>query len=171
MNFKKAGEISKLTDLICKLILNLAHCPHSLCITKGSEIMKGALANIATIIASFVLLITVASAQGVTSQAESRSQHATAQALSSSGPSSGAAAGMGMMGQGTMSGPGMMGHHMMGGPGGMMPGGMVPGCMMDTQMLMNDPKTRGQMMEIHGRMMQEMGELMQKRGKELEQAK
>jgi hypothetical protein len=38
-------------------------------------------------------------------------------------------------------------------------------------MMMNDPKTRGQMMEIHGRMMKEMGELMETRGKELEQGK
>jgi hypothetical protein len=52
---------------------------------------------------------------------------------------------------------------MMGGPG-----------MMDMQMMqmmMSDPKTRGQMMEIHGRMMKEMGELMEKRGQELQQSK
>ena len=56
-------------------------------------------------------------------------------------------------------------------PGGMMQGGMMPGCMMDMRMMMNDAKTRGQMMQIQGRMMQEMGELIEKRGKELEQAK
>jgi hypothetical protein len=39
------------------------------------------------------------------------------------------------------------------------------------QMMMNDPKTRGKMLEIHGRMMKEMGELMEKRGQELEQSK
>jgi hypothetical protein len=66
----------------------------------------------------------------------------------------------GMMGGGgTMGGPGMMG-----GPGGMMEMPMM-------QMMMSDPKTRGQMMEIHGRMMKEMGELMEKRGQEIEQSK
>jgi hypothetical protein len=65
---------------------------------------------------------------------------------------------MGMMGQG------------MGGPGGMRAGGMMPGYMMDTQMMMNDPKTRGQMLEIHGRMRQEIGQLMEQRGNEIEGA-
>lgn len=83
--------------------------------------------------------------------------------------------GPGMMNQGMMSGYGMtggMGSEMMGGTGmmgpGMMggPGGMMDGPMM--QMMMSDPKTRGQMLEIHGRMMKEMGELMEKRGQELE---
>ena len=134
---KKAREISKLTDRICKFIRNWLNVRDHNALMKGSEIMKGALANLATIIASFVLLTTVASAQGVTSQAESRSQHATAQPLSSSGPSSGAA-GMEMMGQGMMSGPGMMGRHMMGGQGGMM-----PGCMMDMQMMINVPRHAG----------------------------
>jgi hypothetical protein len=43
--------------------------------------------------------------------------------------------------------------------------------MMDMQMMMNDPKTRGQMLEIHGRMAQEIGQLMERRGKEIEQDK
>ena len=111
--------------------------------------MKGAFASLVTIIASLVLLTTVASAQPdpigpdgsfLISQAEQQSQNAAHQAKPSSGQSSGAA-GMGMMGQSMMGGPAMMGPRMMGGPGGMM-----PGCMMDMQMMMNDPKIRGQMM-------------------------
>jgi hypothetical protein len=64
----------------------------------------------------------------------------------------------------------MMGPHTMGGPGGMMQGGG----MMEMQMMgmmMSDPKTRAQLMEIHGRTMKEIGELMESRAKELEQAK
>lgn len=142
--------------------------------------MKGALANLTTIIAGLVLLAAVATAHGMTSQAEPQSQHPAPQVQPSSGQSSGAPE-MEMMGQGMMNGPAMMGRHMMGGSGGMMPGGMMqggmmqggmmPGCMMDMRMMMNDPKTRGQMMQIQGRMMREMGELMEQRGKELEQAK
>jgi hypothetical protein len=49
-----------------------------------------------------------------------------------------------------MGGPPMMGPQMMGGPGGMMPGGM-----MDMQMMINDPKTRAQMMQIYGRMIRD----------------
>jgi len=66
---------------------------------------------------------------------------------------------------GMMGGMGMMGH------GGMMGGkGMMHGC--PEMMMMNeDPKTRGQMMQVRGRMMQQMGEIMIKRGKELEQTK
>lgn len=70
---------------------------------------------------------------------------------------------MGMMGaKGSESGM-MGGQGMMAGPG-----------MMDMQMMqtmMSDPKTRGQMMEIHGQMMKEMGDLMIKRGQELEKSK
>jgi hypothetical protein len=62
------------------------------------------------------------------------------------------------MGQGMMGGPGMMA-----GPGGMMEMPMME--------MMNDPKTRGQMMEIQGRMMKDMGDLMEKRGQELQQGK
>jgi hypothetical protein len=43
--------------------------------------------------------------------------------------------------------------------------------MMGMQMMMSDPKTRGQMMDIHGRMMKEMGGLMIKHGQELEKGK
>jgi hypothetical protein len=52
----------------------------------------------------------------------------------------------------------------------MMAGGMMPGCMMDMQM-MNDPKTHGQMLEIHGRTVQEIGQLMEQPGKEIQQGK
>jgi hypothetical protein len=84
--------------------------------------------------------------------------------------------GPGMMGgYGMMTGPGAMGPGMMGGPGAIGPGMMAgPGAMMDgpmMQLMMSDPKTRGQMLEIHGRAMKEMGELMEKRGQELEQGK
>ena len=131
--------------------------------------MKLAFANLITIIASFVLLFAVALAQPATSQGEGESHHASDQAQPSSGKSSGTA-GTGMMGQGMMNGPGMMGGpHMMIEPNGMAPNGMLDMQLM--QMMMHDPRTRGQMMQIHGRMMKEMGELMEKRGKELEQGK
>jgi hypothetical protein len=57
-----------------------------------------------------------------------------------------------------MGGPGMMGGH------GMMMRGMM-------QMMMSDPKTRAQILEIQGRMMKDMGALMEKRGQELQQGK
>jgi hypothetical protein len=113
-------------------------------------------AGFATITGILVLSSVLAFAQPAPSESEHESHHAAA-------PSQGM--GMGMMGgQGMMNGPGMMGPGMMGGPGGMMD-------MQIMQMMMNDPKTRGQMLEIHGRMMKEMGELMEKRGQELEQSK
>jgi hypothetical protein len=68
-----------------------------------------------------------------------------------------------MTGAGEMCRKGMMG-------GAMMGSGMMGGC--PCMGMMNaDPKTRGQMMEIHGRMMKEMGELMEKSGKEMERGK
>ena len=85
----------------------------------------------------------VAFGQPASSGSEQESHHAAA-------PSQGM--GMGMMGGQGMMGPGMMDMQMM-------------------QTMMNDPKTRGQMLEIHGRMMKEMGALMEKRGQELEQSK
>jgi hypothetical protein len=72
-------------------------------------------------------------------------------------------------GSGMMGGQGMMGGGK-GGESGMM-GGQGMMCMQMMQTMMNDPKTRGQMMEIHGRMMKEMGDLMIKRGQELEKGK
>jgi hypothetical protein len=107
----------------------------------------GRLASIAGIL---VFSSVVAFGQPATSGSEQEPHHAAA-------PSQGM--GMGMMGDQGMMGPGMMG-----GPGGMMDMQMM-------QTMMNDPKTRGQMMEIHGRMMKEMGALMEKRGQELEQSK
>ncbi|MGO9057857.1 MAG: hypothetical protein ACLQU2_10805 [Candidatus Binataceae bacterium] len=105
------------------------------------------IARITSITGIVVLSSVVAFGQQATSGSEHESHHV---ATLSQGM------GMGVMGgQGMMSGPGMMG-----GPCGMM----------DVQMI-NDPKTRGQMMEIHGRMMKEMGALMEKRGQELEQSK
>lgn len=106
-------------------------------------------ARIASITGILVLSSVLAFGQTAPSGGANDSHHAAV-------PSQGM--GMGMMGgQGMMNGPGMMGPGMMEMP------------MM--QMMMNDPKTRGQMMEIHGRMMKEMGELMEKRGQELEQSK
>jgi hypothetical protein len=131
--------------------------------------MKRAIISPITVIASLALLKVAASAQPVTSQLE----HPAVQVPPSSGQAGGIP-GMGMMGQGKMGGAPMMGPLMMRGPGGMMQSSMMPCSMMDMpmmQMMMNDPKTRAQMMQIHGRMMKEMGELMEKRGKELEQAK
>lgn len=106
-------------------------------------------ARIASITGILVFSSVLAFGQPAPSGGEHESHHAAA-------PSQGT--GMGMMGgQGMMNGSGMMGP------------GMTEMPMM--QMMMNDPKTRGQMMEIHGRMMKEMGELMEKRGQELEQSK
>jgi hypothetical protein len=117
--------------------------------------MKRSLAGVASIVGVLVFSVVVALAQPPAGS-EHESHH----------PATPAGMGMGMMGdQGMMSGQaggsGMMsGQGMMGGP-----------CMMGMQMMMSDPKTRGQMMEIHGRMMKEMGDLMIKRGQELEQGK
>ena len=122
------------------------------------------IASVTIITGILVLSSVVAFGQPATSGNEQESHHPAAV------PSKGM--GMGMMGggQGMMGGPGMMGD-----PGMMRPGMMAgSGGMMDMpmmQMMMNDPKTRGKMMEIHGRMMKEMGELMEKRGQELEQSK
>jgi hypothetical protein len=138
----------------------------------GSETVKGGFGGLIGIIASLILVTKVGLAQPVTPHGQVLPEHMAAQAQPSSGQSSGTA-GMGMMGMmgQEMSGPGMKGRGMMGGPGGMMAGSMMPGCMMDMQMMMNDPKTRGQMLEIHGRMGQEIGQLMERRGKEIEQGK
>ncbi len=118
--------------------------------------MKRSLSIVTSMAAILALFATVALAQPAPFGSERESHHPAA-------PSQGM--GMGMMGsQGMMSAPGMMnGPGMMGGQG-MMDMQMI-------QMMMNDPKTRGQMMEIHGRMMKEMGELMEKRGQQLEQGK
>ncbi len=107
------------------------------------------IASIASITGILVLSSVMAFGQPATSEAEHESHHPAP-----------ASQGMGM---GMMGGPEMMGPGVMGGPGGMMN--------MPMMQMMNDPKTRGQMMEIQGRMMKEMGELMEKRGKELEQSK
>lgn len=120
------------------------------------------IARIASITGILVLCSVVAFAQPAPSGSEPESHHPAAP---SQGMGMGMMGGQGMMGgPGMIGGPGMTGPGMMGGPGGMMD-------MQMTQMMMNDPKTRGQMMEIHGRMMKEMGALMEKRGQELEQSK
>jgi hypothetical protein len=114
------------------------------------------------LVGTVLLCAAVAFAEPASSETEHESHHPGTQSQATAGQS-GAGAGMGMMGgQGMMGGPGrpgVMGPGMMGGPCGMM----------DMQM-MSDPKTRGQMMEIHGRMMKEMGALMEKRGQQLEQS-
>jgi hypothetical protein len=110
----------------------------------------------------------IASLASITSILVLSSVVAFGQPATSPAPPQGMGMGMmgsqGMMGGPGMMGPGMMGPGMMGGPGGMMNMPMM-------QMMMNDPKTRGQMMEIHGRMMKEVGELMEKRGQQLQQSK
>jgi hypothetical protein len=138
----------------------------------GSEMMKTEFGGLIGIIASFVLLPTVGLAQPVTSQGHVQPKHAAAQAQPSSGQAShpDGMGMMGMMGQG-MGEPGMKGQGMMGGPRGAMADSMMAICMMEMQMMMNDPKTRGQMLEIHGRMVQAIGQLMEERGKEIEQGK
>jgi hypothetical protein len=118
------------------------------------------IASVASVTGIVVLSSVIAFGQPATSEGEHESHHPAAQSQGM---------GMGMMGgQGMMGGSGMMG-----GPGMMGPGMMGPGMMMEMPMMqmMNDPKTRGQMMEIQGRMMKEMGELMIKRGQDLEQGK
>jgi len=115
--------------------------------------MKRSLAGLASIVGVLAFSVVVALAQAPAGS-ENESHHP---ALPAQGMS------MGMMSsQG--GGPGMMGGQgMMGGPGMM--------CMPMMQMVMSDPKTRGQVMAIHGRMMKEMGDLMIKRGQEVEQGK
>jgi hypothetical protein len=71
--------------------------------------------------------------------------------------------GMGMGGMSGMSGMGGMS-----GMSGMMGMGMMP---MMTQMMKQDPKLMGRMMELHGEMMRTMGDALIKRGKELQQGK
>jgi hypothetical protein len=108
------------------------------------------IAGVASITGILVLSSVIAFGQPATSEGEHESHHPAAQSQGM---------GMGMMGgQGMMGGSGMMG-----GPGMMME--------MPMMQMMNDPKTRGQMMEIQGRMMKEMGDLMIKRGQEVEQGK
>jgi hypothetical protein len=124
--------------------------------------MKGArfITSLASITSILVLSSVMAFGQPAASEAEHESHHPAA---ASQGMGAGMMGGPGMMGSGMMGGPEMMGPGMMGGPGGM--------TNMPMMQMMNDPKTRGQMMEIQGRMMKEMGELMEKRGQELEQGK
>jgi hypothetical protein len=124
--------------------------------------MKRALIGIESIAGILLICAVVALAQPTSSGSEHESHHAAPQPQ---------AVGMGMMGsQGTLGCEAMMRRPGMPGPQNMMGGpGMVDMPMM--HIMMSDPKTRGQMMEIHGRMMKEMGELIEKRGKELEQGK
>ncbi len=74
------------------------------------------------------------------------------------GMPSGPGGGMMSPGQGMMMCPmmGMMGGSMMGGMGMMNP---------------SDPKSMGQMMQMHGEMMQKMGEIMMKHGKQMMEGK
>jgi hypothetical protein len=66
--------------------------------------------------------------------------------------------GYGIMLRPDLMGPGLMPYcPVFGGPG--------------VGMMAADPKTRGEMMQIHGRMMKQMGELMERRGKEIEAGK
>ena len=79
---------------------------------------------------------------------------------------------MGMSGEGSMmgGGMGMGGMGGMGGMSGMGMGGMGTGMPM-MQMMQQDPKLRGRMMELQGEMMRTMGDAMIQRGKELQKGK
>jgi hypothetical protein len=102
--------------------------------------------------------------------AQPASQASAGGAQQSVGAASGHGSMMGDgMGMGGMSGmTGMTGMGGMSGMSGMMGMGMMP---MMTQMMKQDPKLMGRMMELHGEMMRTMGDALIKRGKELQQGK
>jgi hypothetical protein len=134
------------------------------------NLMKRSLTVTATVVSILLFSAVMALAQPAPSgseqshHTETSSQGMGTEMMGGKGADSGMMGAQGMMGGSKEGEPGKTNcQGMMGGPG-----------MMDMKMMqrmMSDPKTRGQMMEIHGRMMKEVGDLMVKRGQEVEKGK